>query len=60
MNYVRDCRHIRYATALAESIRNILANMPDRADTRAYAEKFSWDETTEAQLALFNTLARHD
>ena len=27
--------------------------LPDRAATRAYAEPFSWDETTAGQLALF-------
>lgn len=50
----------RSAVVIATSIRNILSNMPDRADTRAYAEKFSWDETTEAQLALFGQLAAHN
>ena len=50
----------RSSAAIAEGISTILANMPDRAETRAYAEKFSWDETTEAQLALFSQLVGRD
>jgi teichuronic acid biosynthesis glycosyltransferase TuaC len=34
-------------------VRQLFAALPDRAATRAYAEPFSWDETTEGQLALF-------
>lgn len=39
--------------ALASGIRRVLADPPDRAATRAYAERFGWNETTEGQLALF-------
>jgi glycosyltransferase involved in cell wall biosynthesis len=39
--------------SLAAAIRNLLAAPPDRAQTRRYAEGFSWDRTTEGQLALF-------
>lgn len=39
--------------ALAAGIRQILAGPADRAATRAYAERFGWDETTNGQLALF-------
>jgi glycosyltransferase involved in cell wall biosynthesis len=38
---------------IADGVRRLFAAMPDRAATRAYAEGFSWDETTEGQLALF-------
>jgi glycosyltransferase involved in cell wall biosynthesis len=38
---------------IAAGIRRLFANMPDRAATRAYAEPFSWEETTAGQLALF-------
>ena len=31
----------------------VVRDRPDRAATRAYAEPFSWDETTAGQLALF-------
>ena len=39
--------------ALADGVRRLFAALPDRAATRAYAEPFSWDETTAGQLALF-------
>jgi teichuronic acid biosynthesis glycosyltransferase TuaC len=39
--------------ALAAGIRRVLADPPDRAATRAYAERFGWDETTAGQLTLF-------
>jgi glycosyltransferase involved in cell wall biosynthesis len=45
--------------ALAAGIRRVLADPPARAATRAYAERFGWDETTTGQLALFRrVLAR--
>jgi glycosyltransferase involved in cell wall biosynthesis len=45
--------------ALAAGIRRVLADPPDRAATRAYAERFGWNETTAGQLALFRrVLAR--
>jgi glycosyltransferase involved in cell wall biosynthesis len=40
-------------TAIATGVRQLLANPPDRGATRAYAERFSWDETTAGQLRLF-------
>ncbi|MEO8714695.1 MAG: glycosyltransferase, partial [Acetobacteraceae bacterium] len=39
--------------AIAAAAASLLADPPARADTRAYAEGFSWDETTAGQLALF-------
>jgi teichuronic acid biosynthesis glycosyltransferase TuaC len=47
----------RSSAAIAEGLRKLLASVPDRAATRAYAERFSWDTTTEGQLALFRRLA---
>ncbi|HEX2941812.1 MAG TPA: glycosyltransferase, partial [Rhodopila sp.] len=38
---------------LAAGVRRLFSALPDRATTRAYAEPFSWDETTAGQLALF-------
>jgi glycosyltransferase involved in cell wall biosynthesis len=38
---------------IAAGVRQLLATPPDRAATRAYAEGFGWDETTDGQLALF-------
>ena len=42
--------------AIAKTIRELLANPPGRAETRAYAERFGWDETTEGQIALFEEI----
>ena len=39
--------------ALSTAIRELLADPPSRDATRAYAERFSWDETTQGQLQLF-------
>ena len=38
---------------IAAGVRRLFSSLPDRAATRAYAEPFSWDETTAGQLALF-------
>jgi teichuronic acid biosynthesis glycosyltransferase TuaC len=46
----------RSSAAIAEALRQLFARVPDRAATRAYAERFSWDMTTEGQLALFRGL----
>lgn len=43
----------RTVAALADAIRGLLKNPPERAETRRHAEQFSWDETTRGQLALF-------
>ena len=42
--------------ALARAVADLLANPPDRGATRAYAEKFSWDDTTRGQIALFSRI----
>jgi teichuronic acid biosynthesis glycosyltransferase TuaC len=39
--------------AIAASVRDLLADPPDRAATRAYAERFGWEATTEGQIALY-------
>jgi glycosyltransferase involved in cell wall biosynthesis len=46
----------RSVRALAEGVRQVLADPPDRAATRAYAEKFDWQATTDGQLALFREI----
>ena len=38
---------------IAASVRALFDPLPDRAATRAYAEPFSWDDTTAGQLAVF-------
>jgi teichuronic acid biosynthesis glycosyltransferase TuaC len=45
---------------LATAIRDLLAAPPVRAATRAYAEQFDWQSTTDGQLALFRQVcAQH-
>jgi teichuronic acid biosynthesis glycosyltransferase TuaC len=39
---------------LAGAIRGLLAAPPSRAATRAYAERFDWQSTTDGQIALFH------
>ncbi len=39
--------------ALADAALQLAAAPPDRAATRAYAERFGWQETTEGQLRVF-------
>ena len=41
---------------IAASVRRLFAQLPERTATRAYAEQFSWDATTDGQLALFRSL----
>jgi glycosyltransferase involved in cell wall biosynthesis len=51
---VENCHVAEIGAAIAD----LLANPPDRAATRAYAERFSWDDTTAGQLALFRSILR--
>lgn len=46
----------RTPTALASAVRSLFASLPDRAATRRYAESFSWDDTSEGQVALFRRI----
>jgi len=46
----------RTGPALAEAWRALMANYPAREATRAHAETFSWDATTQGQLRLFNSI----
>lgn len=43
----------RTPNALADAVNALLARAPDRTATRAYAEQFSWESTTQGQLDLF-------
>lgn len=43
----------RSASALVVAWTKLAEKYPTREDTRKYAESFSWDATTRAQLALF-------
>lgn len=44
------------AQGIVEGVRDLFATYPDRAATRRYAEGFSWDATTQGQLALFQQI----
>jgi glycosyltransferase involved in cell wall biosynthesis len=46
----------RDGKAFATSISALLAVYPDRAKVRSYAEQFSWQSTTDAQVALFKRI----
>lgn len=46
----------RETSALVAAVRKVLDRQCDRAQVRRYAEAFSWDETTRAQLALFENI----
>jgi glycosyltransferase involved in cell wall biosynthesis len=43
----------RSPESLAQAVRQLLSNYPDRAATRRHAEQFSWGATTSGQLQLF-------
>ncbi|MGB8276055.1 MAG: glycosyltransferase family 4 protein [Alphaproteobacteria bacterium] len=47
----------RTGPAMAAALRALLARPPDRTATRAYAERFSWDATTEGQIAIFRRIS---
>jgi glycosyltransferase involved in cell wall biosynthesis len=44
------------AAGVADGVLRLFAQMPDRAATRLYAERFDWDVTTEGQLNLFRAI----
>jgi glycosyltransferase involved in cell wall biosynthesis len=47
----------RDGSSFSKVIQALLSAYPDRAKVRAYAEKFSWAETTAAQLQVFKSIA---
>ncbi len=46
----------RDAASIAAGVEALLSAYPQRAGVRAYAEGFSWQETSAAQLALFRRI----
>jgi teichuronic acid biosynthesis glycosyltransferase TuaC len=44
---------------LAATAREFLGALPARAATRAYAERFDWQSTTEGQITLFHEICMH-
>lgn len=51
----------RDAETISAQIHVLLNALPDRAATRAYAEKFSWDDTIDGVIDVFKTaVAQHE
>ncbi|MEM8988002.1 MAG: glycosyltransferase family 4 protein [Pseudomonadota bacterium] len=46
----------RDADAIAKAVKGLLDAPPDRNATRAYAERFSWEETSAGQMDLFKSI----
>ncbi|MBW8066965.1 MAG: glycosyltransferase, partial [Ferrovum sp.] len=46
----------RTPEALSQAITDLFKAPPDRQDTREFARRFSWDETSEGQMALFQKI----
>jgi teichuronic acid biosynthesis glycosyltransferase TuaC len=46
----------RSAAAIVKGVRKLLSSPPERSDTRAFAERFSWDATTQGQIHLFRDI----
>ncbi len=44
---------------IAAGVRALFDPLPARADTRAYAEPFGWEETTQGQLQVFRQVIAH-
>ena len=43
----------RTSRGVVQAVNHLRAHYPEHAATRAYAERFSWDDTTRGQIALF-------
>lgn len=48
----------RTPEALVQAVRTVLANYPDRKNTRRQIEKFSWKNTAEEHLELINSILK--
>lgn len=46
----------RTPASLVQAVRHLQEHYPERSATRRYAEQFSWDATTQGQLALFEKI----
>ena len=46
----------RSSEGVAEAVNRLFDAPPDHGATRAFAERFSWDETTEGQIRLFEEI----
>lgn len=50
----------RTPKALSEAVIDLFQHYPERTAVRQFAEKFSWDETSQAQQRLFESIAFKD
>lgn len=50
----------RTPEAVADAVNRLRTHYPDRAATRRYAERFSWDDTTSGQIQLFRRVLDRD
>jgi hypothetical protein len=46
----------RTPEAVVRAFHQLFTNYPDRAATRRFAERFSWDETSRGQKRLFASI----
>ena len=46
----------RTAASLVVGVRELFGRMPSRTSTRAYAENFSWHDTVQGQIDLFESI----
>jgi teichuronic acid biosynthesis glycosyltransferase TuaC len=46
----------RSAAGVADGVARLFAELPDRGNTRRYAENFSWQATTAGQIELFHQI----
>jgi glycosyltransferase involved in cell wall biosynthesis len=46
----------RSADGIVDGVTALLKDMPPRSATRAYAERFGWDATTQGQVRLFSEI----
>lgn len=49
----------RSARGIVDAVHALRSRYPDRDATRRFAERFSWDETTNGQLRLFSQILNH-
>lgn len=45
----------RTSASLVAALNHLFSHLPERSATRAYAEGFSWDETSKGQLSIFQS-----
>ena len=50
----------RTPDALADAVNSLRASYPDHGATRRYAERFSWDATTQGQIDLFQNIVKNN